>query len=847
MQCPDDRTLRQAIGKDAGTTDDLSQELQDHVETCEDCQQRLSELCEWDLRPMPRSMQDESGVASQSADNVERSSRTGQRAFANASLPKLERYRILRELGRGGMGVVYEARDEELGRTVAIKMLLTGALAGPERLARFHREALAMAKLTHPNIVQIYDTGEHDGLPYIALEYIETGSLVQHLDGTPWNPQNASEFLRYAAEAIETAHQAGLIHRDLKPANVLVSEDSHLRSGLSPKITDFGLVKAESDENLTKSGVALGTPRYLSPEQALGREESIRAQADIYALGTILYELLTGRPPFQSEMAAEVLRQICHDEPIDAGLLNPAVPRDLATVCHKCLRKDPGSRYASAQDLADDLARFENRQPIHARPVSKVERIAKWGRRNPVVSSLFFALLLLVVVGVIGWIDFTSRLSAKTQIATQKAEEAKDRERDALDAADATEEVLLFFTEDLIQSVAPAESGRNVKVFDVLLAAENQIDQKFKGRPRIEAAVRLGISKSLYALGEYQLALEQIKIAFSIHRAEYGLGGRQSIESGILLVELLSTLSNTDEAFALLAEITKAVESPDAQLSISLEKARADILYTAGQFKEAFELFQSLYKKACDELGVEHENTLNLLNAVAHATHESGDQKGAQKLLEQYREIMIRLHGKEDIEVVNATRNLAVSYSMTGRVKEALTMQKDSYAICGELYGPDHPQTLTSLHNYAMALSRNKQYDAALPLLQRAVEQSVAKWGANHEISINYIGNLAYMHFEFGFTDRAAEFLEKYCDPILSEAFDHPNWAILLLNYGRVRQRLGELDEAKRLFDQCQGICDRSSGTTPLLAETLRKSKDSLEKRLVARDKKKKSLEPRDD
>jgi serine/threonine-protein kinase len=258
-------------------------------------------------------------------------------------------YELLGELGRGGMGVVYKARQVKANRLVALKMILSGGHASEEDLARFRTEAEAVARLQHPGIVQIYEVNEHDGLPYFSMEYVEGGSLEKDLAGAPMPPKAAARLVEQLAQAIQTAHEHQIIHRDLKPANVLLSADGR------PKITDFGLAKKLDVTGKTQTGAVMGTPSYMAPEQASGNSKAIGPPADIYALGAILYECLTGRPPFQAANPVDVILKVIADEPAPPRQLCSNVPGDLEAICLKCLRKESEQRYASAADLAEDL------------------------------------------------------------------------------------------------------------------------------------------------------------------------------------------------------------------------------------------------------------------------------------------------------------------------------------------------------------------------------------------------------------------------------------------------------------------------------------------------------------
>ncbi len=297
--------------------------------------------------------------------------------------PRVPGYEILEELGRGGMGVVYKARQIRLNRLVALKMILAGEYAGTEAVERFMAEAEIVARLQHPNIVRIHAIGDFEGRPYVELEYVEGGSLGSRLVGTPWPPRSAARLVESLAWAMAEAHRMGIVHRDLKPANILMTDDG------TPKITDFGLAKSiDKDSGLTRTQSILGSPSYMAPEQAEGRAKDVGPTADVYALGANLYELLTGRPPFVGPTILATLDLVKNAEPVSPRHLQPGVATDLETICLKCLRKEPHQRYESAEALAEDLSRYLNGEPILARPTPRWERAWKWIRRRPSIAAL---------------------------------------------------------------------------------------------------------------------------------------------------------------------------------------------------------------------------------------------------------------------------------------------------------------------------------------------------------------------------------------------------------------------------------------------------------------------------
>jgi eukaryotic-like serine/threonine-protein kinase len=360
-----------------------------------------------------------------------------------APLTGLPRYEILEELGRGGMAVVYKAMDLELNRVVALKMILSGIHADQQERTRFKSEAETIARLQNPHIVQIFDVGEHERRPYLSLEFCAGGSLAAHLKGHPLPANEAAQLTKTLALAVHAAHEQRIVHRDLKPANVLLAPTSPPtplpqgergdlaplsrqgrgvggEGGLgTPKITDFGLAKKlDAESGQTSLGNIVGTPSYMAPEQAAGGTREIGRAADVYALGAILYELLTGRPPFKAATVMDTLQQVMKETPVSPQRLNRAVPPDLETICLQCLRKEPDNRYATAAALAEDLKRFLAGEPITARPVGALERLRKWVKREPVIAALTAGVALTLLAG-------TAVASLLAYQATAKAREAR--------------------------------------------------------------------------------------------------------------------------------------------------------------------------------------------------------------------------------------------------------------------------------------------------------------------------------------------------------------------------------------------------------------------------------------
>jgi WD40 repeat protein/tetratricopeptide (TPR) repeat protein/tRNA A-37 threonylcarbamoyl transferase component Bud32 len=393
----------------------------------------------------------------------------------------VEGYEILEEVGRGGSSVVYRARQARPARVVALKVLLAGGHSDAERRARFLAEADAFARLRHPNIVQIHQVGIHDGLPFLALEYVDGGNLAQKLNGTPLPPRAAADLLAQLAEAVEFAHRSGVVHRDLKPSNVLLAKDG------TPKITDFGLAKQEQSE-LTATGAVLGTPSYMAPEQAAGQARGVGPAADVYALGCILYELLTGRTPFRGATPLETLDQVRTQEPVPPGRLQGKLPRDLETICLKCLRKEPLARYASAEALAQDLRRFLRGEPVRARRVGVPELAWRWCARNAALAFACAAAALLTVALAVGmtlaaWTFRRQRdglrfEQGRTAANLARAEAAEDGLRVQLGRTQEAERQARF------------ELGNSLLAQGIVLQRTAQVGQRFTSLEKFNQAAR---------------------------------------------------------------------------------------------------------------------------------------------------------------------------------------------------------------------------------------------------------------------------------------------------------------------------------------------------------------------
>ena len=411
-------------------------------------------------------------------------------------------YKILGELGRGGMGTVYKAWQVRLKRVVALKVIPAAAYADPGAAARFQAEAEAAARLQHPNIVPVFEVGEHEGMGYLVLQYQPGGGLDRRLADMLQDPNDSARLIETLARAIHHAHQHGIVHRDLKPANVLLTEDG------TPKISDFGLAKLlERDDGLTQVGDILGTPSYMAPEQIRGSSDRITAATDVYALGAILYEMLTGRPPFKGTTPLSTMEQVATIEPLSPGKLQRHTPRDLVIICLKCLQKSPRRRYPTALELADDLRRFLDRQPILARQIPAWERAWKWARRHPSAATATFSICVAVNLLIGGALYYNARLRAAVRAAQAAEQASRNNAQAALEqrnlALQAFKELVYGVQEKLAQTPATRTVRRGLLA--TAIAGLEEISRSTAGLPPdlSQAAAHQKLGDMYLIIGRY--------------------------------------------------------------------------------------------------------------------------------------------------------------------------------------------------------------------------------------------------------------------------------------------------------------------------------------------------------
>jgi eukaryotic-like serine/threonine-protein kinase len=597
-------------------------------------------------------------------------------------------YTLLAELGRGGMGVVYKARQIGLNRTVALKMILAGSHAGSAELARFRTEAEAIARLQHPNIIHVYEIGEHAGLPYFSLEYCDGGSLDKKLKGTPLPPREAARLVQALALGIQAAHEKGILHRDLKPANVLLTKDG------VPKITDFGLARKIDEAGLTASGAILGTPSYMAPEQAGGKTKEICPATDVYGLGAILYECLTGKAPFKAATLVETLQLVLKNEAASAVSLNPRVPRDLAAVVEKCLEKNPKQRYPTSAELARDLGRVLAGEPVHARRATGPERLLKWARRHPTAAALIVvsaAAFLSLLVG--GWWSAASLGAAAER-------EADQRRRAEAHLAKAVEAVERMLTE--VGAVELADVPHLGPVRKKLLLDAKAFYDAFLQERADDPAFRFFAGRAFSRLGDIQAMLEESTPAERSYQQARELLegpaaeaeqrrelGRVLNNLGVLLKGLVGRTSESERALqeALALRLRVAEESSgnaeDRQaVAASYYNLGTVLARLPGQRKRAQEAYakastiqEALAAAQPDQLDFQRDRarTLNNLGILLSTSDSKAAEQELLRAMAVYETVVAKHPGVPGYqrELAKSCNNLANLLRGRGRVQPA--------------------------------------------------------------------------------------------------------------------------------------------------------------------------------
>ncbi|HUG93071.1 MAG TPA: protein kinase [Planctomycetaceae bacterium] len=738
------------------------------------------------------------------------------------ALPNVPGYEILGVLGRGGMGVVYRARQTGLNRVVALKMILAGDHAAPEHVARFKIEAEAVAQLQHPNITQIFDIGSAGGLPYFSLEFVDGRSLEAERDGKPLPPDQAARMVVSLARAMHYAHQRGIVHRDLKPANVLLTSDG------VPKVTDFGLVKrVEADSSETRTGTIVGTPSYMAPEQAWGRTD-IGPLADVYALGAILYTLLTGRPPFLGTTPLETIMQLRQQEPLPPSRLQPGLSRDLETICLKALQKSPQSRYVDASALADDLERFLDGAPILARPVGRPERTWRWCRRNPALAVSGGVALALAVCLMIGGPAAAAMIYHEKQqavAARQKADDNADRADENARRANTNADL--------------AKRNEREALANLELARQNE--------KRARESQQLAARNAETARQQRDLSIDALNTL--AERAQDDLKDLPQTQE-IRRKLLLTAMSGLDRV----ADTGAGDEKRDLVLARAHGKM-GNILLETGLAEQARDQFEKSHRAVLELMRASdpakpHVPHLNLARSYVNlgkATQRMGDAPAAKgyflvSLKEREQALSVYPEGADvkpdrlfiEQEIADSYQHLISISAALGRPADALDYQRRGMEL-RQKWLERTPGNVAARREFAGAQLALATASLDLGRLPEAIEQyadalkTLEKVAEAEPRAISSRGNIAYAHNQLGaawlFAEESAKSRAEYAQAV--ELFEQlvaedPESAIVQRKLGTACYGLGvaclesgEADDARRHFARCAEVRRALAGKDP--------------------------------
>lgn len=701
-------------------------------------------------------------------------------------------FRILREVGRGGMGVVYEAEQLSLGRRVALKVLPFATVLDSRHLQRFKNEARAAATLDHPHIVHVHSVGQERGVHYYAMQLIDGQSLAELLtelqqaispqasgtptvtmrsplgarDGSPvsrdteqnslpthtpassckrstaWSGHGRDYYRQVArwgiqaAEALEHAHQLGIVHRDIKPSNLLVNAEGHLW------VTDFGLAMTQADAGLTMTGELLGTLRYMSPEQALGRRSVVDQRSDVYSLGITLYELLSLRPAFEHTNRAELLRRIEQHDPAPLRQVIRSIPTELDTIVFKAITKDPDSRYVTALDLADDLRRYLENQPIRARTPTWCDRAVKWSRRNKGPLAAASIVLIVLLAGIVGTTWGLVRSERARQAEVDQRRLANDSERRALAAAAAekqareqvqareaeTEAVLRFVQDKVFSAIRPRGQdgglGPDVTLQEALRSALPHFNAEFANQPRAEARLRKEMGMSFWAIVDYRAAAEQFERAFPLYIEHFGDRHPDSLDTARWLVNIYNKLGRHSEAAQIGEQaltLARTHLDPHDNVTCDIRRNLAESYVGLGRPAEGLILTEENLSSYRVRFGPESYEVKECLARVGWHYCCLGKHAEAVELLEQSLAAKKERHGPNHHATQYGRNVLSDCYSVLGRVDAAISLREEALEAAKSMYGAQHLSTARSRSRLADSYQRAGRRDEAIQLREEVL------------------------------------------------------------------------------------------------------------------------------
>lgn len=704
-----------------------------------------------------------------------------QKERFDAPAPHIENYEILGKLGEAGQGQVWSALQISTNRRVALKVPRTGLISSEKTLARFEREMELAAGLKHPNIARIHDSGIHQGIYYYAMELIEGLHLDEHVKQHHLSIRQILKLMQTICQAVQHAHQKGVIHRDLKPSNIIVSEEGH------PYIVDFGLAKnlLDDDQNLTIStdGDTAGTPAYMSPEQAAGFMDKLDTRTDVYSLGVILFTLLTGESPHDlSGTRQQVMHRIIHQDVRQPHKIYPKIDKELELLLLKALDNDPDGRYASAGMLAQDIDNYLNGYPLQAVPPSSIYQVRKFMRKNRMLTTSIAVVAVVLMAGVVVSTSFAIRAERQTRIS---------------------QAVSNFLRDDLLGSVDPFKGAqRGTSVESILDVASEQLEDKFESEPLIEASIRFTLGVTYKNLGKHEPAESNLKRAITL-RSE--IEGERDVETLLYMRELGWVYwhqGNFDQAESILTETVEGMRKVLIDVDPRLLEAISRLAWTywnQSRFEEAERLQAQALETVQRKLGYEHPYAPNHMEGLAIAYASQGRIEDAEKMCWKALEISRRTQGEDYEETVNITLNYAHFCRDLGRNDEAEELYLKVLQARRRRYGDEHGKTLIALRTLGSFYRKLNRFDEAKQYLEPALETSRRLFGEDAIGTIYLIIQTANLYIDQVQYEQAEQLLLKAAATTSQKfGYDHKTTMISLETLIKLYQAWNKPEKAEQ-------------------------------------------------
>jgi tetratricopeptide (TPR) repeat protein len=726
-------------------------------------------------------------------------------------------YRIIREIGSGGMATVYEAEQLSLKRKVALKLLPAHMSFSERAVRKFLREAEAGGRQSHPGIVAIYAVGRHENSHFIAQELVGNGFTLAHAidrqrrekkwpDG--YFPRLAGLFAEIA-DALHHAHESGVIHRDVKPSNILLAPDGRLKVG------DFGMARVDGALALSRTGEFSGTPYYMSPEQALGSRDEIDHRTDVYSLGVTLFEAITLKRPFGGEDTHAVLKHIVSSEPRDPRKLNLRVPRDLATICLKAMDKDPSRRYPSMAEMAEDLRRFQGGEDIAARPVGSAVRLARRLRRNPALTGL------TVLAGASVLLLFIYMIWSYPQLVKER-DNAMHARMLAVREAEKSGAVMKFMGE-MFSAANPNVSGREMKVADVLDRAAQAAGGSLAGKPEIEAQLRSTLGNTYYGLGMFPEAVQQFEAALELLEAQKGSEHRDTLAVRSRLAAALRAKGELKEAETLFTEVISLQEEglgKEHEDALQSKHNMATTLIEQGKLEDAEKLLKQVIDARRRLLGEDHLDTINSMTNRANLLLELGRPAEAAEQLRKVCSVRESIQDKNHPDAIGSRVNLACALTETGEFDEAEALAVKSLEQSREVLGKDHVLTSVAEFTLASLYLAREMYPEAETLFKQVLEHQRRAYKRPHPTTIPTAINLACtLSAQEKDEEAEALFKETLALAELLLPTKHPHKALLFMHYGEHLARLKRFEQAEEMLLKGLAMFDSIFGPDDSQAE----------------------------